>query len=101
MSQNTAEELRRAKNQLLRLVGMGPKPSREAFQIAEMLLDAMSSGFPPESRAARIAMALTGLFASWFGDAQRVDEEFEKRQRSALQGGIEQLFGLVATNTMS
>jgi hypothetical protein len=100
MSQTTAEELRRAKNQLLRLVGMGPKPSREALEIAEMLLDALSSGFPPESRAARIAKSLLGLFASWFGDAQTSDEEFEKRQRSALQGGIEQLIGLVASNSM-
>ena len=101
MSQNTAEELRRAKNQLMRLVGMGPKPSREAFQIAAMLLDAMSSGFPRESRATRIATALTGLFASWFGDTQGHDQEFEQRQRSALQGGIEQLFGLVVTRTIS
>ena len=100
MSQTTVEELRRAKNQLLRLVGMGPKASREAFQIAEMLLDALSDGFPRESRAARIATSLLGLFASWFGDAQGMDQEFEKRQRSALQGGIEQLVGLVATNTM-
>jgi hypothetical protein len=96
MSPMSNEELRRSRAELLALVEKGPKPSREAIEIAEMLLNTLSDGFKPESRAARLGRLLRGQFLAWFGEDQVPNLDAARRQKIAMLGGIGQLVDLAA-----
>jgi hypothetical protein len=90
------EELRRAKAELLALVEKGPKPSREAVQIAETLLNTLSGGFKQESRAARLGGLLRAQFLWWFAEDQVPDPNAARRQKIAMLRGVGQLVDLLA-----
>ena|SRR5271170_1984702 len=96
MSPKSNDELRQLKAELIALVERGPKPGREAIQIADALLKTLTDGCKPESRIARLAALLRGQFLSWFGNGPQPDLEAATRQKTAMLGGIGQLVNLVA-----
>ncbi len=96
MSPMSNDELKRSKAALLALVEKGPKPSVGARRIADRLLNALSDGFKPGSRAVRLAGLLRVQFESWFAEHRPADPEVAKRQKTAMLGGIRQLADLVA-----
>ena len=95
MSQESQDDLKLTKTELVRLVIQGPTSSRAATASAERILSGLTAGAPTESRISKITASLRAQFNAWFAEDQAVDREKQKLQLGSMLSNIGELIDLV------